>query len=114
MTPMRSARRFAIGFFMVYVAAVIYPGVAPLRGPRPFVFGMPFALVWAAAWIVAAFFVLLVLDRAYSAAERAHAAGPSGYDTAHPDTGWSGYDTAHPDAGADDGSPEAPSPPPER
>jgi hypothetical protein len=33
---------------------------------------MPFAMVWAAAWIVAAFFVLLALDRAYSSAERAH------------------------------------------
>ena len=44
----------------------------------------------------------------------ARSVGPLGYDSAHPDTGWSGYDTAHPDAGADDGSPEAPSPPPER
>jgi hypothetical protein len=114
MTHMRSARRFAIGFFVVYVAAVIYPVVAPLRGPRPFVFGMPFALVWAAAWIVAAFFVLLVLDRAYSAAERAHDAGLRGYDTDHPDTGWSGYDNARSDAGGDDGSPGAPPPAPER
>ena len=74
MTP-RGTRRFAIGFFAAYALAVVYPAVAPFRGPRPFIFGMPFALVWAAAWIVAAFFVLLLLDRAYSSAERAHDAG---------------------------------------
>lgn len=74
MTSMRAARRFAIGFFVVYMAAVIYPGAVPFRGPRPFVFGLPFAMVWAAAWIVAAFFVLLLLDRSYSHSESAHEA----------------------------------------
>jgi hypothetical protein len=69
---LRGRRRFAIGFFAIYVLAVVYPAVVLFRGPRPFIFGMPFAMVWAAAWIVAAFFVLLALDRAYSSAERAH------------------------------------------
>lgn len=110
MTSVRAARRFAIGFFIVYLAAVIYPGALPFRGPRPFVLGMPFAMVWAAAWIVAAFFVLLFLDRAYSAAERTHDAGLSRYITAHPDTGWFGYD---PDTGDDDGSRAPASPPSE-
>ena len=77
---LRGTRRFAIGFFAAYALAVVYPAVALFRGPRPFVFGMPFAMVWAAVWIVAAFFVLLVLDRAYSSAERAH-------DAAARDTG---------------------------
>ena len=72
MTSMRVTRRFAIGFFVAYALAVIYPGAVLFRGPRPFVFGMPFAMIWAAAWIVAAFFVLLLLDRSYSAAERVH------------------------------------------
>lgn len=80
MTTLRGTRRFAIGFFVAYAVAVLYPGVVPFRGPRPFLLGMPFAMVWAAAWVVAAFFVLLLLDRAYTAAERAHeaaAAAPS-------------------------------------
>ena len=71
-STLRGVRRFAIGFFVIYALAVVYPGVVPFRGPRPFIFGMPFAMVWAAGWIVAAFFVLLALDRAYSYAERAH------------------------------------------
>jgi hypothetical protein len=71
-STLRAIRRFAIAFFVSYALAVVYPAVVPFRGPRPFIFGMPFAMVWAAAWIVAAFFVLLALDRAYSSAERAH------------------------------------------
>lgn len=71
-STLRGVRRFAIGFFVIYAFAVVYPAVVPFRGPRPFIFGMPFAMAWAAAWIVAAFFVLLALDRAYSSAERAH------------------------------------------
>lgn len=71
MTAHRRARRFAIAFFVLYAIAVTFPGVVPFRGPRPFVLGMPIALVWTAAWVVAAFFVFLHLDRAYSAAERA-------------------------------------------
>lgn len=72
MSTVRVTRRFAIGFFIVYALAVIYPGATLFRGPRPFVLGMPIAMVWAAAWVVASFFVLVLLDRAYSAAERTH------------------------------------------
>jgi hypothetical protein len=77
-STLRGVRRFAIGFFVIYALAVVYPAVVPFRGPRPFIFGMPFAMVWAAAWIIAAFLVLLVLDRAYSSAERAHDADVGG------------------------------------
>jgi len=72
MMSLRVVRRSAIAFFVVYVIAVVYPGVVPFRGPRPFLFGMPFAMVWTAAWVVASFFVLLLLERAYRAAERSH------------------------------------------
>lgn len=72
MSTVRVTRRFAIGFFVAYAIAVIYPGAVAFRGPRPFILGMPLGMVWAAAWIVAAFFVLLLLDRSYSAAERTH------------------------------------------
>jgi hypothetical protein len=101
MTTMRSTRRFAIGFFIVYAIAVVYPAVAPFRGPRPFILGLPFAMVWAAAWIVASFFVLLRLDGAYSAAERAHDAGWAGYDD---DSGTGTAGRPH----------DPPAPPPER
>lgn len=75
MTGLRGTRRFAIGFFAVYVLAVIYPGVALFRGPRPYVLGLPLAMIWTAAWVVAAFFVLLLLDRAYAAVERTNDGG---------------------------------------
>jgi hypothetical protein len=77
MTSMRRARRFAIAFFILYAIAVIYPGVTLFRGPRPFVLGLPLAMAWTAAWVVAAFFVLLRLERAYDAAEQARAADVS-------------------------------------
>jgi uncharacterized membrane protein YgcG len=67
---LQRTRRFAIGFFVAYAIAVVYPGVALLRGPRPFVLGMPLAMAWTAAWVAASFFVLLLLDRAYSRAQR--------------------------------------------
>jgi hypothetical protein len=70
-TRLRSVRRVAIAFFVIYALAVVYPVVLPFRGPRPFILGMPFAMVWAAGWIVAAFVMLLVLDRAYIAGEHA-------------------------------------------
>ena len=76
MKRLRGTRRFAIGFFALYVVAVIYPGVALFRGPRPYVLGMPLPLIWTAAWVVAAFFVLLLLDRAYRAVERTHEGMP--------------------------------------
>jgi hypothetical protein len=76
-STLRGTRRFAIGFFLVYAIAVVYPGVALFRGPRPFVLGMPLAMVWSAAWVVAAFFVLLRLDHVYGAAEGAPDGGRS-------------------------------------
>lgn len=75
MMSLRAVRRIAIGFFVMYAIAVVYPGVVPFRGPRPFLFGMPLAMVWTAAWVVASFFVLLLLDRAYRRAERSHGNG---------------------------------------
>lgn len=71
MSAHRRARRSAIAFFILYAVAVTFPGVVPFRGPRPFILGVPLALAWTAAWVVASLFVLVHLDRAYSAAERA-------------------------------------------
>lgn len=82
---LRGVRRLAIGFFVAYAIAVVYPGVVLLRGPRPFVFGMPLAMAWTAAWVVASFFVLLLLDRAYSRAQREYDARWYGYDAAERD-----------------------------
>ena len=68
MNALRRAQRIAIAFFILHVAAVTFPLVIPFRGPRPFILGLPFGLVWASGWIVASFFVLLYLERAYRAA----------------------------------------------
>lgn len=73
MSTLRGARRFAIVFFAIYTLSMLYPVAAVFRGPRPFLLGLPFAMIWISAWIVAAFFVLLWLDRVYSAHERSHA-----------------------------------------
>jgi hypothetical protein len=72
MMSLSVVRRVAIAFFILFAIAVVYPGVAPLRGPRPFILGLPLAMVWTAGWVAASFFVLLWLDRAYGRAQRAH------------------------------------------
>ncbi|HUF51923.1 MAG TPA: hypothetical protein VMN60_13955 [Longimicrobiales bacterium] len=68
MTRLRLLRRITIGYFAAYAVFVTFPGVAPFRGPRPFILGMPLPLVWVALWVIGGFFVLLALDRAYRAA----------------------------------------------
>jgi len=65
MTRLRRAQRLAIVFFALNAIALVFPGVLPFRGPEPFVFGMPFGMIWTSAWIIAAFFVLLYIDSAY-------------------------------------------------
>lgn len=59
----RVARLGAVIFFVLYTAAVTWPGYVPFNRIRPFVFGLPFSMAWIAFWVVAGGVVLLVLDR---------------------------------------------------
>ena len=58
----RAAVRFAAVIFALYFLAVHWPGVLPFSGPRPFVLGLPFNLVWIMLWIVLGGVALLALE----------------------------------------------------
>jgi hypothetical protein len=69
MVRARTMQRSVILFFILYTLLVVYPGPLLLRGPRPFILGLPLPLVWVALWIIGGFVVLLMIDRVYAAAE---------------------------------------------
>lgn len=49
-------------FFVLFVLAVTWPGMIPFNRVFPLVFGLPFNMVWIASWVLASFFVLLLVD----------------------------------------------------
>ena len=59
-----AARRMLVVFFAVYAIVLTYPGALPFNRIRPFIFGLPFAFAWVLLWVVLAFFVFAILDRA--------------------------------------------------
>ena len=56
-------RRIAIGVFLLYLLAVVWPGAALFRSPEPFVLGLPLSMAWPTVWIVIGWITLLVLER---------------------------------------------------
>lgn len=60
---LRTARLLAGVYFVVALVVVTWPGMVPFARIRPFVFGLPFAFFWVAAWIAGAVPVLYLLDR---------------------------------------------------
>ncbi len=64
--PPSSGRRRALLaslYFVAMAVAVTFPGVIPFNRIRPFVFGVPFVLVWYLAWVTGALLVFLALYR---------------------------------------------------
>lgn len=58
----RQVRIAVFLFFILYAVAVTWPGAVPFNRVRPFVFGLPFSMAWAALWIVMGCLVLWGLD----------------------------------------------------
>lgn len=58
------ARRLLFVLVIAFAVAVTWPGVTIANRFRPTFFGLPFTMVWTAAWIVIGLIVLLVVDRA--------------------------------------------------
>lgn len=58
--PLR--HRFAIGFFSIYLLAVIWPVARWVAEPLPLILGLPLPLAWSILWIVLSFLVLLWLE----------------------------------------------------
>jgi len=59
----RWVRRGAALFFILFVLAVIWPGIVPFNRFEPQILGLPFVMFWIALWVFASFLVLLVVDR---------------------------------------------------
>lgn len=51
-------------FFLLFVVAVTWPGMIPGNRIYPLILGLPFSMAWIATWVVLAFLVLALLDRA--------------------------------------------------
>lgn len=67
----------AILFFVLFVAAVTWPGMTLGNRILPLVLGLPFSMVWIASWVVLSFLVLVVLDGAEGKARDGAPAGPA-------------------------------------
>jgi hypothetical protein len=53
----------AAGFFLLFTAAVTWPGLIPFNRVQPTILGLPFTMAWIALWVVLSFVVLLLVDR---------------------------------------------------
>lgn len=61
--PLKTARLLTGLYFLVAAIAVTWPGAVPAARIEPYVFGLPFAFFWPAAWVAVAVPVLYFLDR---------------------------------------------------
>ncbi len=55
-------RRLAIGFFLLNLLAVTWPGATLFRSAEPLVLGLPLSMAWPIAWILMGWIVLMLLD----------------------------------------------------
>lgn len=60
---LRTARTLTAAYLVATLVALTWPGAVPAARIRPMVLGLPFALFWAAAWILGTLVVLYLLDR---------------------------------------------------
>lgn len=61
---LRLVRGGVVAFFVLFAAAVTWPGMIPGNRIFPLVFGLPLSMAWIAAWVVLSFLVLVGLDSA--------------------------------------------------
>ena len=60
---LRIVRRGVVAFFLLFVLAVIWPGMLPFNRIQPLVFGLPFSMFWIALWVFGSFLVFILVDR---------------------------------------------------
>ncbi len=77
---LRATRRGAFAFFLLFAGAVTWPGLLLGNRIEPRLFGLPFVMVWVAAWVLGGGLVLFLLDRAEERARQEPTAsgGPAG------------------------------------
>ncbi len=60
---MTTARWFFLAFCLLYAAAVTWPVMGLFNRIEPYIFGLPFSLVWVAFWVAMGGVALYLLDR---------------------------------------------------
>ena len=60
---LKTARLLTGAYFVLAAIAVTWPGAVPAARIEPYVFGLPFAFFWPAAWVAVSVPVLYLLDR---------------------------------------------------
>lgn len=89
----RWVRGVTILFFLLFVAAVTWPGMMVGNRIFPLILGLPFSMVWIAFWVVLSFLVLAALDamegkaRVPSSTEPQHADDYDGQGSRRPSGG---------------------------
>jgi hypothetical protein len=68
---LRTARLLAVTYFLVMLAAVVWPGATAASRVEPRILGLPFSFAWPALWVAGSVAVLAWLDRV----EARHRAG---------------------------------------
>lgn len=104
----RAATVLTFVFLITMMIAVTWPGLTLFNRIEPRILGLPFNFAWVSGWIVASFFVLLILERATSnevskaASERASPIGSNADSRGAPNAAGSGSspsdrDSSNPD-----------------
>jgi hypothetical protein len=62
--------RLLLLFFLVYLLALTYPGMAPFNRIEPMIGGFPFSLVWVMLWVLLGWVALALRYRADRKGER--------------------------------------------
>lgn len=60
---LRTARLLAVAYFLVMLAAVVWPGAMAASRVEPRILGLPFSFAWPALWVAGSVAVLAWLDR---------------------------------------------------
>lgn len=76
--PLRTWRRIAWAYHLIFAVAVIWPVQTLVNRPDPFVLGLPRQMAWAVAWVLGSLVVLWRLDSARTRAMRAASAEGDG------------------------------------
>lgn len=58
----RWARILVTGYFLLFAAAVTWPGLTLFNHTRPLVLGLPFVMAWITAWVVMSGVVLFAFE----------------------------------------------------
>ncbi len=69
-----AARRLVVAYIVASAFFLTFPAILPFNRIEPRVFGMPFVMIWVAAWVALGFFVLLIMELAQTRAENEAAA----------------------------------------